>query len=340
MQVRPSASPKSHFHAAAPVIAGLVGGAFAMSAAFAMSTATRPERPLVASPMPGAATVQVVNHVAHGDMAGLTRIVFSDPLPGYAINSPFGMRRMPWEEGGRLHEGVDIAAPAGAGVRATLAGTVTRTGMSLSYGRYVEVSHGDGLVSFYAHLGRAARGVKPGVPVAAGQLIGYVGGTGRSTGSHLHFELRKNGRPLNPASFLGQSFASAEVLPISDASRYSRRVRVAVVSSWPASVRAPVAPAGSLEPSGSAHGEAPEKAGDGRVRAVIQPRSSSAAPTAALPASNRPAPAQTAAPTAQAAASRRESVDLDEVVRSAAGRKPEAAPAPEVKARPLTVPGA
>lgn len=335
MTVRPSASPKSPAHAAIPVVAGLVGGVFAMSAAFAMTSATRPERPQIASPLPGAASVQVVRHAAAGDMNALATIAFSEPLPGYAINSPFGMRRMPWEEGGRLHEGVDIAAPAGAGVRATLGGTVTRTGFSLSYGRYVEVAHADGLTSFYAHLGRTGEGIKPGVPVAAGQVIGYVGGTGRSTGSHLHFELRKDGKPLNPASFIGRSFASADALPIEDAARYSRRVRVAVVSNWPGSARQPAARAES-EITGSSHGLTTSAAADGRVRAVIQPRAETARP-AALPVSTIAQPAMTAAP-APAAPPRREKVDLDEVVRGAGGRRPDTAPAPDVKAQPLSVP--
>nr|QQZ51916.1 M23 family metallopeptidase [Phenylobacterium glaciei] len=73
---------------------------------------------------------------------------------------PFGLRRLPWEDHGRLHEGVDIAGPTGTKVLAVSDGIVKRAGESPSYGRYVEVEHGVGLTSFYAHLGKIERGVK------------------------------------------------------------------------------------------------------------------------------------------------------------------------------------
>jgi hypothetical protein len=222
-----------------------------MSAAYAMSTVTRPDRPalrgpqeLPASPLaPGRAPPATAQPV----------VAFVTPLPGFAINSPFGMRRMPWEEGGRLHEGVDMAAPTGQPVAATLPGLVARIGTSPSYGRFVEVAHGDGLVSFYAHLSRPARGLKPGVPVSGGQTLGYVGGSGRSTGSHLHFEIRHHDRPLNPVFLIGRRFASLDSLPFKEAARVSGQVRVAVVSGWSPGVRRGAAGA------------------DGRVRSVINP---------------------------------------------------------------------
>jgi hypothetical protein len=254
---------KSPFAAAVPVVVGVVGGAFAMSAAFAMSSSIRPE------PAPRTLTevsraTAVATHLAPASQDPQVRILaFNAPLAGFSINSPFGMRRMPWEEGGRLHEGVDIAAPAGTPVAATLAGTVTRTGTSASYGRFIEVRHADGLVSFYAHLSRVAPGLKAGSKVAEADIVGYVGGTGRSTGAHLHFEIRRNGQPLNPALFIGRSFASVEQLPLKDAARVGR-TRVAVVSNWPASVRAAA--------SNRAPGEVDVASlDDGRVRAVLMP---------------------------------------------------------------------
>jgi murein DD-endopeptidase MepM/ murein hydrolase activator NlpD len=164
--------------------------------------------------------------------------VFDAPLPGRVINSPFGLRQMPWEENGRLHEGVDIAAPVGSPIKAATDGIVVRSGVSGSYGRYVELAHKDGFRTMYAHLGAAARGVKPGMYAKRGTTIAYVGSSGRSTGAHLHFELRRKGRPLNPSLFLGQTFAAADDLPLKAAARVSRKVRIATVSNWPEGVKA------------------------------------------------------------------------------------------------------
>ncbi|MDB5469014.1 MAG: peptidase [Caulobacter sp.] len=261
---------KSPYSAAIPVVAGIVGGAFAMTAAFAMGSATRPDRPMVpaAAPQVAKSVAKANAHLVAASRDPMLKVLaFNAPVSGFSINSPFGMRRMPWEEGGRLHEGVDIAAPTGTDVTATLPGVVTRAGLSLSYGRFIEVKHEDGLVSFYAHLSGTAKGLKAGSPVTAGQTIAYVGGTGRSTGSHLHFEIRQNGRPMNPALFIGRSFASAEVLPVKDALKVGR-TRVAVVSNWPASVRA--AANNSAGKGGPAVLQLASNT-DGRVHAVITP---------------------------------------------------------------------
>ncbi len=162
---------------------------------------------------------------------------FDTPLPGRVVNSPFGLRQLPWEENGRLHEGVDIAAPTGSPIVAATDGMVVRTGASGSYGRFVEIAHKDGFRTMYAHLGATARGVKPGAYARRGQTIAYVGSSGRSTGAHLHFELRRKGKPLNPSFFLGQTFAEADDLPLRAAARVPRKVRMAQVSNWPDSVK-------------------------------------------------------------------------------------------------------
>ncbi len=167
--------------------------------------------------------------------------VFDAPLPGHVVNSPFGLRQMPWEENGRLHEGVDIAAPAGAPVHVATDGIVMRSGVSSTYGRFVEVAHKDGFHTFYAHLGRDA-GLKRGTYVKRGTTVAYVGSSGRSTGSHLHFELRnKAGAPLNPALFMGKTFAEKGDLPLKAAAKVGRKVRLAQVSRWPDGVKARMA---------------------------------------------------------------------------------------------------
>ena len=144
----------------------------------------------------------------------ITEIDFQEPLPGFAVNSPFGPRRWNGEDrGGRIHEGVDIAAPRGALIHATLDGEIVKTGLSSSYGNFVEVEHMDGIHSFYAHMSRTA-GLKVGDPVKAGEVIGYVGATGDATGPHLHFEIRKDGAHFDPAKFMGHAFKTVASLPL------------------------------------------------------------------------------------------------------------------------------
>jgi len=115
------------------------------------------------------------------------------PVNG-ALVSPFGMR---W---GRLHAGVDIAAPAGTPIRAAQAGRVVLLGWTGGYGNYTCIQHGGGLSTCYAHQSSYATSM--GASVAQGQVIGSVGCTGHCFGDHLHFETRINGSPVNPAGYL------------------------------------------------------------------------------------------------------------------------------------------
>jgi murein DD-endopeptidase MepM/ murein hydrolase activator NlpD len=166
-------------------------------------------------------------------------IAFQDPLPGYPIISPFGLRQLPWEEGGRLHAGVDIAAPQGERAIAAADGVVTRVATDAGYGRFVELKHAAGLSTRYAHLSSFSPQIAPGVAVKAGTPVGVIGSTGSSTGAHLHFEIRDEAdRPLNPELFLGRRFAESGDLPLRAALRIPRGVRVAFVSRIPTARRA------------------------------------------------------------------------------------------------------
>jgi len=166
-------------------------------------------------------------------------IAFQHPVLGEEIVSPFGLRQLPWEENGRLHEGVDIAADFNEPVLAAADGVVTRAGQSYTYGRFVEIEHAEGLTTLYAHMGGVAAEMRPGLAVAAGTPVGRVGSSGTSTGPHLHFEIRDaKDRPLNPALFVGKTFATADDLPLRDARRFPRRVRIAYVSRIPESKKA------------------------------------------------------------------------------------------------------
>lgn len=118
---------------------------------------------------------------------------FSTPTRG-TITSRFGAR---W---GRNHDGLDIAAPVGTAVKAADGGEVIFTGTSGGYGKLIKIDHGGGFVTYYGHLSKIS--VKVGDKVYKGQTIGAVGNTGNSTGPHLHFEIRKNGSPVNPSKYL------------------------------------------------------------------------------------------------------------------------------------------
>ncbi|HYF22421.1 MAG TPA: M23 family metallopeptidase [Caulobacteraceae bacterium] len=140
------------------------------------------------------------------------KVLFGSPVRGFPINSFFGLRKLPKEPKPRPHEGVDYAAPAGQPVLAAAEGEVLRAGTSPTYGRYVEVEHPNGVTSFYAHLSRTAANARPGEEIDGGEVLGFVGSTGRSTGPHLHFEIRKEGRQLNPVKFLGKEFTALHTL--------------------------------------------------------------------------------------------------------------------------------
>jgi murein DD-endopeptidase MepM/ murein hydrolase activator NlpD len=135
----------------------------------------------------------------------VTRLIaFEAPVRDYAINSPFGLRRLPGQAA-RNHEGVDIAAPFGTGVFVAAEGSVLRTGYDPDgYGRFVEIRHPNGMTTLYGHLSRLD--VASGDTVAARSRIGLVGSTGRSTGPHLHFEVRRGERHINPVKVMGHTF--------------------------------------------------------------------------------------------------------------------------------------
>jgi murein DD-endopeptidase MepM/ murein hydrolase activator NlpD len=224
----------------------------AVTAAYATGTMLTLPAP---APAAAPALVEPVEPVAQVEEPPPPAFECGEPVPGHSVNSPFGLRRMPWERHGRLHEGVDISAPVGKPVVAAADGVITRAGKSSTYGRFVEIKHGAGLVTFYAHLGRIERKARPGTAVLAGMPVGRIGSSGTSTGPHLHFEIRQNDRPLNPTAFIGREFAKAEDLPLKSAARYSSRVRVAQVSFIPEEKRALMGGA--------------RKTKEGRVRATL-----------------------------------------------------------------------
>jgi murein DD-endopeptidase MepM/ murein hydrolase activator NlpD len=127
------------------------------------------------------------------------------PLEGSNLTSSYGMRTHPVLGGRRRHKGVDLAAPKGTPIFATADGIVGRAEWFSSYGLYVEIAHGANLETRYAHMSRLA--VAPGERVRKGEIIGYVGSTGRSTGPHLHYEVRIDGIAVNPIPYMVETDA-------------------------------------------------------------------------------------------------------------------------------------
>ncbi|MGN6269419.1 MAG: M23 family metallopeptidase [Sphingomonas sp.] len=119
------------------------------------------------------------------------------PVAGH-ITSTFGRRYHPILHYYRMHEGIDVGARYGSPIHATAAGTVTLAGHKGGYGNFVSIDAGQGLSMGFGHMSRIA--VRRGQHVSAGQVIGYVGSTGLSTGPHVHYEVRRGGRPINPLS--------------------------------------------------------------------------------------------------------------------------------------------
>ena len=124
-----------------------------------------------------------------------------EPVSGYTISSPFGNRKSPTAGASSNHKGVDMACPSGTPIYATRAGTVTVASYQAGgAGYYVSINHGDGFASIYMHMTRYV--VSKGQSVAQGELIGYVGSTGISTGPHLHFGVSYGGTYVNPMAYL------------------------------------------------------------------------------------------------------------------------------------------
>ena len=130
------------------------------------------------------------------------------PIDNLTLTSGYGMRNHPVLGGRRQHQGVDLAAPTGTPVYATADGRVGRAERFSSYGNYVQIEHGGALQTRYAHL--SSYTVQAGQMVTKGDLIGYVGSTGRSTGPHLHYEVRVAGEAVDPTPYMTVQFAGLE----------------------------------------------------------------------------------------------------------------------------------
>jgi murein DD-endopeptidase MepM/ murein hydrolase activator NlpD len=143
--------------------------------------------------------VESLSAFLDGQKARLSSTPSRRPSPGY-VSSTFGMRVDPFTGLPQLHAGIDFAANIGAPVAATADGTVVVAGPFGAFGNTVQIDHGHGLTTVFAHMARVD--VRVGDEVRRGDRIGAVGNTGRSTGPHLHYEVRLNGIPQDPSRFI------------------------------------------------------------------------------------------------------------------------------------------
>ena len=134
---------------------------------------------------------------------------------GARLTSGFGMRRHPLLGYSKMHAGVDFGVPQGTPIRAAGSGVVKIAGRHGAFGIAVEIKHNDRYETLYAHMSKLAAGIRRGTKVNQGQIIGYVGSTGRSTGPHLHYEVHVDDRPVNPTRIKaagGKQLAGKELM--------------------------------------------------------------------------------------------------------------------------------
>ncbi|MEC3910661.1 M23 family metallopeptidase [Sphingobium sp. CR2-8] len=122
------------------------------------------------------------------------------PVEKLSLTSNFGVRSDPFNRAARMHKGIDIPGPIGTPIHATADGIISRAGWASGYGNLVQISHGSGMETRYGHMSKLL--VAENSYVKRGQIIGLMGSTGRSTGSHLHYEVRVDGAAINPLPFV------------------------------------------------------------------------------------------------------------------------------------------
>ncbi len=151
----------------------------------------------------------------------IIKSLLKTPINGARISSGFGMRHHPVLGYSKMHKGTDFAAPTGTPIYAAGDGVITYAGRKGAYGNFVMVKHNGTYSTAYAHASSIAKGIRNGAKVKQGQVIAYVGTTGRSTGPHLHYEVRKNGTQVNPKSM---KLPTGRVLAGADLENFKRHV--------------------------------------------------------------------------------------------------------------------
>jgi murein DD-endopeptidase MepM/ murein hydrolase activator NlpD len=161
------------------------------------------DRASAADPVDGQRVAALMNDLERIGLmrVAIDRLPFGMPTEGARVTSGFGSRRDPFRRGAAMHEGVDFAAPSGTPIYSTAEGVIVFSGRQRGYGNIVKIRHAFGFETVYAHLSKSR--VRVGQRVQRGSRIADMGSTGRSTGSHLHYEVRIDGQAIDPGKFIG-----------------------------------------------------------------------------------------------------------------------------------------
>ncbi len=149
--------------------------------------------------------------------------ILKTPLDGAKVSSNFGMRKHPILGFNKMHKGIDFAAPKGTPVYAGGNGVIEIAGNNGAYGKYIRIRHTNDYKTAYAHLSGFRKGISKGVRVNQGDIIGYVGSTGRSTGPHLHYEIIYQGKQINPLTL---KLPSGKILQGDELKRFQRKYKM------------------------------------------------------------------------------------------------------------------
>ncbi|HEU5047646.1 MAG TPA: peptidoglycan DD-metalloendopeptidase family protein [Rickettsiales bacterium] len=184
---------------------------------------------LYASLVLGDKTMTLYHHTAEDGVSGyynrngesVRKALLRTPINGAHITSGFGMRMHPLLGYSRMHKGIDFGAPMGTPIYAAGDGVIAEAGHKGGYGNYVKIRHSNRYCTAYGHASRIAAGIRPGKHVKQGQVIAYVGSTGRSTGPHLHYEILVNNAQVNPA---GVKFRTGQMLQGHELAKFKQQI--------------------------------------------------------------------------------------------------------------------
>ncbi len=165
-----------------------------------------------------------------------SKALLKTPVSGSKITSGFGMRKHPLLGYSKMHTGTDFGVPHGSPIRAAGTGVIEVAGRHGAYGITVQIKHSGKFQTLYAHMSKLAAGIRSGTKVNQGQIIGYVGSTGRSTGPHLHYEVRVSGRPMNPQQVKASGAKQLAGKDLQKFKLYKQRV-VALMESAPSATQ-------------------------------------------------------------------------------------------------------
>ena len=166
----------------------------------------------------------------HPDGRAVKKMFLRCPLPFMRVTSRYGMRRHPVLGFSAKHNGVDFGAPKGTKIRASATGYVKKIGYNRIMGKYIMIRHPNRYISHYYHLSRIKRGIRSGIKVIQGEIIGYVGNTGRSTGSHLHYGIQKNRRYIDPLRLKSPTKNPVKKCYLENFKQYSAKIFLLIYS--------------------------------------------------------------------------------------------------------------